>query len=50
MFDEWRHEVERLLEQDGVILEGMVPHDTLAEAYASAGFICTPRPTRRRAA
>ena len=50
MFDEWRKEVERLLEQDGVILEGMVPHDRLAEAYASAGFIRIPRPTPRRAA
>ena len=42
MFDEWRQEVERLLEQDGVVLEGMVPHDTLAEAYASAGFYLYP--------
>ena len=47
MFDEWRQEVERLLEQDGVVLEGMVL--MIASRGLASSFIA-PRPTRRRAA
>lgn len=42
LFDEWRAEVELLMKQDGVVLEGMVPHDALARAYAAAGFYLYP--------
>jgi glycosyltransferase involved in cell wall biosynthesis len=41
-FEEWRHKMEQLLEQDGVHYHGMVDHVTLAKGYASAGFVLYP--------
>ena len=41
-FEEWKLSMETLLRQPGVEYHGMVDHRTLAQGYASAGFILYP--------